>query len=402
MKTMRKAFGMAGCCILLALTARPQDSAETRTWDKRWFISPAGKFQVQDFGFLEKNRLGYKSNATDLPLRERINVSAAVSAYKNLNSRISFSFDIGYDYGNVTNDKVLIGDVLAKSYNLVNAAVYYHLISARFKLQPFVFAGFNGLIRDQAYMSIPAGVGVKFNARNLMLMTHASYGFKVNQNISNTLLYSVGVYLPIFSKKLQPHKRPSNKKETSSGNGNGGGNTTNIFVVMPSYDSLLTTIVNRLDNLHAATNGKDGTNGTNGLNGRDGANGSDGSDGAGGNGNPPPPVGKFIIYFNYDEHTLLSSAFNVLDQVVYRLKQDNTLFVDLIGYTDLHGSQEYNEPLSKKRAEIAYNYLKSRGITADRMFFNYYGKKNPIVNSNDEKNAWQNRRTEIILYRKKQ
>ncbi|WP_158559268.1 OmpA family protein [Deminuibacter soli] len=396
---MRKVLCMAGCCLLLAVASKAQneEGEETRTWDKRWFLAPGLKLQAQDFAFLEKNRMGYKSNANTLPLKARGNVSAAISVYKNLSSRFAFSADVGYDYGNVTNDKVQIADALAKSYNALNASVYFHLLSARFKLQPYIYGGFNALVHDQAFMSIPAGAGVKFNARGIMLLGQAAYGFKVNQNISNTMIYSLGVYLPISNKKLQPRKKPADKKETGTG---GNGAPTNVFVVMPSNDSLFKVLQGRLDDLSKAvaaggSNGKNG-NGRNGLNGE-----SEYSEGTDSLGNPlPPSIAKFIIYFNYDEHTLLSSAFNVLDQVVYRLKQDNTLFVDLIGYTDLYGSQDYNQPLSKKRAEIAYNYLASRGIPQSRMFFNYYGKKNPIVNTQNKKDDWQNRRTEIILYRK--
>ena len=51
-----------------------------REWDNRWFVSPFLKFQVQEFGMLEKNKKGFLSDANELPIMDKINASLNVLA----------------------------------------------------------------------------------------------------------------------------------------------------------------------------------------------------------------------------------------------------------------------------------------------------------------------------------
>src|ERR1017187_3728089 len=123
----------------------PSKVGSNEDWDTRWFISPLFKFQVQDFGMLEKNHFGYLSNANNLSLLDRSNISASLSAYKNITSHFSASADIGLAYGHVTSTEVLVATTTPKTYNLLNATVFYHLLGGRYKLQPFVSVGINDL-----------------------------------------------------------------------------------------------------------------------------------------------------------------------------------------------------------------------------------------------------------------
>jgi len=140
-----------------------------RELDPRWFISPLLKFQFQDFGMLEKNRKGYLSDANTLPLQKRGNISFGASAYKNITSRISASADLGLSFGHVTNDSVLVSKTSSKTFNLLNATVYYHLLNASYRLQPYISVGINDIINDASYASVPIGIGAKFNAKKIMV-----------------------------------------------------------------------------------------------------------------------------------------------------------------------------------------------------------------------------------------
>jgi hypothetical protein len=93
----------------------PSKAGSNEDWDTRWFISPLFKFQVQDFGMLEKNHFGYLSNANNLSLLDRSNISASLSAYKNITSRFSASADIGLAYGHVTSTNVLVATTTPKT-----------------------------------------------------------------------------------------------------------------------------------------------------------------------------------------------------------------------------------------------------------------------------------------------
>jgi hypothetical protein len=197
-------------------TATTEDkSEETRhELDRRWFISPLLKLQFQDFGMLEKNRKGYLSNANNLPFFQRGNGSFAASAYKNLTQRLAISADIGLSFGHVTSNDVLISQTQSKTYNLLNAAIYYHLIGPSYRLQPYVTVGFNDLISDANYLTLPMGIGAKFNSRKIMVLGQVTYGYGLSSNNASTTMYSVGVYIPINSKKhkqLDDDDKPYNR-----------------------------------------------------------------------------------------------------------------------------------------------------------------------------------------------
>src|SRR5260221_12057579 len=222
-------------------TAAKEDKAEEtkRELDTRWFISPLLKFQFQDFAMLEKNRKGYLSDANTLPFFQRGNASFAASAYKNLTQRLSVSADLGLSFGHVTNDNVLISQTKSKTFNLLNAAIYYHLLAPSYRLQPYVTVGINDIINDASYASLPMGIGAKFNARKVMVTGQVTYGYAVSKSISNTTMYSLGIYLPIKNKKQKqldsldntPYNRRQKEKDTANKNNNGGV-VNNIYITI--------------------------------------------------------------------------------------------------------------------------------------------------------------------------
>ncbi|MBS1949293.1 MAG: OmpA family protein, partial [Bacteroidetes bacterium] len=70
------------------------------------------------------------------------------------------------------------------------------------------------------------------------------------------------------------------------------------------------------------------------------------------------------------------------------------------GYTDNVGTNEYNLMLSRKRAEIVYKYINSRGVATERLTSRFYGKENPVADNSNPNTAWLNRRAEIFIYEK--
>lgn len=424
---------------LIVDKSEPTKAGSNEDWDTRWFISPLFKFQVQDFGMLEKNHFGYLSNANNLSLLDRSNISASLSAYKNITSRFSASADIGLAYGHVTSTNVLVATTTPKTFNLLNATVFYHLLSGRYKLQPFVSIGINDLIGDASYMSAPIGVGLKFHSNRIMVLGQAAYGYGVSKNIANTVMYNLCVYVPINHKKkkqnpddlapdgtskgkdeLAKNAKDSvkNEKDTSSSKNGGVVNNINITINM---DSVLN-----------ARNGKNGKNGTNGVDGKgsnrsraktdDDYSDSPSDDDENANGSnlglkafnyqdftvddfevdsiDGKAVVKFVVYFEFNQYDLNSNAFNRIDKVIARLRKDKSLLIDIKGYTDNVGTNEFNIFLSKKRAQIVYDYMNSRGIPSDRMLARFYGKENPVADNSNPNTSWLNRRVEILIREK--
>ena len=109
---------------------------------------------------------------------------------------------------------------------------------------------------------------------------------------------------------------------------------------------------------------------------------------------------KFVVYFEFNQYDLNSSAFDRIDKVIARVRKDKSLLVSIKGYTDNVGSNEFNIFLSKKRAQMVFDYMNSRGIPSDRITARYYGKENPVADNNNPNTAWLNRRAEIIIKEK--
>jgi len=422
-------------------TAEDRAEETKRELDRRWFISPLLKFQFQDFAMLEKNRKGYLSDANTLPFFQRGNASFAASAYKNLTQRLSISADLGLSFGHATSNDVLISQTPSKTYNLLNAALYYHLISPAYRLQPYVTIGINDIINDKSYPTLPMGVGAKFNSRKIMVMGQVSYGQSISKNVASTTMYTLGIYIPIKSKKQkqldQDNDSPRNKdkdeaKKKDTVNKNGNGSVTNNIYITINLDSILKAKGLLDDNGNPiAGNGGGNGNGNNGgyANGRRrrGASGGGGGDGYDDDGSPTSrrkrpfkslglddftdedykidsldgkPTVHFIVYFEFNEYGLNSKAFGAIDKVISHLKRSSEFTVEIKGYTDSVGTDQYNNMLSRQRAKMVLDYMNSRGVPTELMKARAYGSDNPVADNSDPNQAWLNRRAEIIVHRK--
>lgn len=76
--------------------------------------------------------------------------------------------------------------------------------------------------------------------------------------------------------------------------------------------------------------------------------------------------------------------------------------MEIGGYTDSTGSNEYNLVLSEKRVLSVVKYLVSKGISPDRLKYKGYGNTFPIGDNATAEGRKLNRRTEAkIIARKK-
>lgn len=73
------------------------------------------------------------------------------------------------------------------------------------------------------------------------------------------------------------------------------------------------------------------------------------------------------------------------------------LKLELEGYTDSVGSEEFNQKLSEGRARNAMNYLISQGVSADSIVSRGFGESKPIESNDTEQGRQMNRRVEMIV-----
>lgn len=102
------------------------------------------------------------------------------------------------------------------------------------------------------------------------------------------------------------------------------------------------------------------------------------------------------IFFDFDKSDLQPASFVELDVLVDYLTH-NKVNIEIGGHTDNQGTDEYNDRLSEERAKAVYEYLLSHGITADRLSYRGYGKRQPIADNNTEEGRAANRRTEFKI-----
>lgn len=103
------------------------------------------------------------------------------------------------------------------------------------------------------------------------------------------------------------------------------------------------------------------------------------------------------VTFGFDQSTVQSQFYPVLDNVASTLQQYNQTVIEVAGHTDSVGSDSYNQQLSQRRAEAVANYLNSRGVMRDRMITVGAGETRPISSNDTEQGRAANRRVEITL-----
>ncbi len=110
---------------------------------------------------------------------------------------------------------------------------------------------------------------------------------------------------------------------------------------------------------------------------------------------PPPPAPKPApapapvpskMHFSADELFDFDKAIvkrspsrDQLEEFAVRLKTLNYDSVNVVGYTDRIGSEEYNERLSLRRAEAVKNHLITHGVDAGKIRVEGKGKADPIT-----------------------
>ena len=101
------------------------------------------------------------------------------------------------------------------------------------------------------------------------------------------------------------------------------------------------------------------------------------------------------IFFDFDKYVLKETSFNELERIVQILNENIDFKIEISGYTDSIGTNDYNKVLSQKRADAVKNYLVMKGIEMERISSKGYGNDFPVDSNNTEEGRAKNRRVEI-------
>lgn len=108
------------------------------------------------------------------------------------------------------------------------------------------------------------------------------------------------------------------------------------------------------------------------------------------------------VYFDFDKSILKDRGIELLDSVAKVMAENITATVQISGYTDGLGSDDYNKKLSDRRARSCADYLMSKGIDVTRISFESFGACCPVemekINGRDNPDGRsKNRRAMINL-----
>ncbi len=110
--------------------------------------------------------------------------------------------------------------------------------------------------------------------------------------------------------------------------------------------------------------------------------------------------GQFVlegVVFEFDSDKLTDSAKAVLDDVAEVLQKHSDIRVEILGYTDSLGNDQYNLDLSQRRVDSVIKYLVSKGIDSNRLVGKGMGEANPIGDNKTREGRALNRRIEFRI-----
>lgn len=106
------------------------------------------------------------------------------------------------------------------------------------------------------------------------------------------------------------------------------------------------------------------------------------------------------IAFELDSATITESSKPILDRAIKVLEEYPDIRIEIVGHTDDEGTDEYNEKLSRERAEAVEKYLVDKGIDDTRLETRGAGESEPLTSNATEEGKAKNRRTEFKILKR--
>lgn len=106
---------------------------------------------------------------------------------------------------------------------------------------------------------------------------------------------------------------------------------------------------------------------------------------------------KRVVNFEFDQAILNSKAKTQLSEAAAKMKNTANGRIRILGHTDDRGSKSYNERLSRRRAEAVKSYLRTKGVSSDRMEVEWFGYDRPVKANETDDGRARNRRVEVVV-----
>ncbi len=106
-------------------------------------------------------------------------------------------------------------------------------------------------------------------------------------------------------------------------------------------------------------------------------------------------LGEDSIKFDFDKAELKPKERELLSRIAGILLTSSDYTVSVNGHTDDVGTEDYNQKLSERRAEVVHRYLIEAGVPEEIMTVAGWGKAKPRVEGTSESARAKNRRVEL-------
>ena len=103
-------------------------------------------------------------------------------------------------------------------------------------------------------------------------------------------------------------------------------------------------------------------------------------------------LASYVIEFSFDSALIEEGAEPVLAKIAHEIKKYHPRDVTVSGYTDSHGTTDYNVALSQRRADSVSQVLNARGVSNRTLGSQAYGETNQAVHTQDGVALRANRR----------
>jgi outer membrane protein OmpA-like peptidoglycan-associated protein len=103
------------------------------------------------------------------------------------------------------------------------------------------------------------------------------------------------------------------------------------------------------------------------------------------------------VLFDTGKYTLRPLAREKLAKVAGIVAGHPGLRLDVEGYTDSVGGDDYNQTLSEQRGGAVRDYLTQEGMSAGSVTSEGFGKADPVATNDTADGRQQNRRVEIVI-----
>jgi len=106
------------------------------------------------------------------------------------------------------------------------------------------------------------------------------------------------------------------------------------------------------------------------------------------------------VVFKLNSSALSDDAKKTLDEIASQVSNVNSgIMIEIQGFTDSQGSENYNIGLSERRAESVKRYLVSKNVPLHRIAIVGLGEVNPVADNKTRQGREQNRRVEVRVLR---